>query len=218
MGKGLGRRFAPDERDQLFEVRKLGIVSPRPSKRTYRYWNDSGAWLDQGSTSSCVGHAWAHYIEDGPITHAGTVDPFIIYQLAQKLDEWPGADYDGTSVRGGARAVHDGGWIEGVYAWAFTVEDIVQALLEVGPVVVGTDWYSGMTEPDEEGFLSMEGALEGGHAYLLNGVNVQKKALRMKNSWGREWGDEGRAWISFETFAELLRRNGEACLSTELKR
>jgi C1A family cysteine protease len=55
------------------------------------------------------------------------------------------------------------------------------------------------------------------------GVNVTKPcpdgsigAFEMQNSWGREWGDNGRAWLSFKAAAALLAENGEAATPTEI--
>lgn len=216
MSHGLGRRFAPDDRDRAFLLRE---VLPEEPKRDWRYWWQRGAQLDQGNTGTCVGHAWAHFIEDGPITHPGTIDPFAIYDEATHVDEWQGNEGDrnfGTSVRAGAKALQARGLVP-EYRWAFTLEDVVLALLDKGPVVVGTDWHRSMSRPGPDAFVYPDGNVEGGHAYLLNGVSVSARKLRFKNSWGPSWGQNGHAWICFEDFEELLTVEGEACLAVEAK-
>ena len=65
--------------------------------------------------------------------------------------------------------------------------------------------------------LKPAGELRGGHAYVLNGVNVNKEMFRVKNSWSRRWGDKGRALISFEDMQTLLNQQGEACMASEVK-
>lgn len=155
---------------------------------------------------------------DGPVTHKvfyGVDQADEFYREAQKVDEWPGEDYAGSSVRAGAKVLQARGLVS-EYRWAFTLDDVVLALLEVGPVVVGTDWYEAMFEPDEDGFLRPEGAVAGGHAYLLNGVSVGARKLRIKNSWSKSWGVNGRAYLDFQDFEELLA-GGEACLAMERK-
>ena len=44
----------------------------------------------------------------------------------------------------------------------------------------------------------------GGHAYVINGVNTIKKQFRLKNSWGRKWGQGGHAFISFDDMKKLI--------------
>ena len=41
----------------------------------------------------------------------------------------------------------------------------------------------------------------GSHAMVLVGYDDDKKAFRLQNSWGPKWGDQGRAWISYDTFS-----------------
>lgn len=187
------------------------------SNRTGRYWHDEGWWGDQGESNKCVGFAWEHWIDDAPRFHHTRPfsDPHEIYRIAQIQDEWPGEDYEGTSIRGGAKALMELGFIT-EYGWAFDLDTIIQAILEVGPVIVGTNWYSGMFEPDSQGFLHPTGTIEGGHAYVLNGVGLFRKRLRMKNSWGRGWGTRGRAWIGFDDFSRLLAEEGEAAIAVEV--
>jgi hypothetical protein len=212
-----GRLYAPDARDANFPMRAM--LPAAPSTRRYRYWNDNGAWLDQGEHPYCVAYAWVHWLEDGPVTQRGAgpvVDPVTLYHEAQRLDEEPGEDYDGTSVRGGCKAVKARGFIT-AYHWAKTVNDIVQALLEVGPVVVGTNWYADMMEPDEAGFLHLGGGIVGGHAYVLNGINNAAGVVRIKNSWSRAWGIRGHALLTLADLATLLAADGEACLAVEIK-
>lgn len=213
----LGRLYAPDPRDKKFSVSALGAPQ---SERMYRYWNADGWWGDQGMTSECVAYSWCAWLEDGPITQPGllkAMEPHALYVEAQKVDEWEGEAYDGTSVRAGAKVLRAAGLIEGYY-WATTLNQVVQSLLELGPLVVGTSWYDEMFDIDEAGFLNIGGEIVGGHAYKLDGVNVKRKVFRMKNSWGRNWGHNGFALLSFDDFDRLLSEEGEACIAREIKK
>jgi len=127
-----------------------------------------------------------------------------------------GNSYDGTSVRAGAKILQRLGVIS-EYRWASTLDDVVQAVLHLGPVVVGTWWYSDMFTPDSNGVITATGTKSGGHAYVINGVNLNKKQFRIKNSWGRGWGKKGHAYISFSDFDKLLKDWGEACMAFEKK-
>lgn len=216
--KGLGRLRAPDARDKRYQ---LADIVPRQSARTARYWWANGWWGDQGYYPHCVGYAWTHWIEDGPVTHKGpapAVDPVNVYTLAQLNDEWPGQDYDGTSVRAGVKVLQALGYIS-AYRWAWDIDTLIMTLLTTGPVVAGTDWYEGMMHPGaRNGRIHAIGDLLGGHAYLINGVNTKSKLFRIKNSWGRTWGANGHAFIPFRDMEKLIAREGEICLAIETQK
>lgn len=217
MNEKLGRLISEDSRDQAYPMQ--AVLEVVPPTVTYRYWWTGGAWLDQGATGTCVGHAWAHWIEDGPITHVGTIDPFDIYREACQRDVWPENDSGdlnfGTSVRAAAKYLLEITRIT-EYRWAWDFDTVAQALLNTGPVVIGSWWYESMFRPDEDAVVTIDGSRVGGHAYLLNGINTKKEVVRLKNSWGRNWGKGGHAYLSFEDIERLIREQGEACLAVEV--
>lgn len=216
---GLGRLYAEDKRDEEYPVSPLLAMSqPQETKKN---WWDDGWWGDQGATSECVAYAWTHWINDGPRVSSifksrrPGINPTELYCEAQKHDPWPGDCttklYDGTSVRAGAKVLQDWGYIE-EYRWASNVDEVVQAVLVQGPVIMGTTWYTGMFNPDSEGIIYPTGGWAGGHAYVVNGVDTKTGLLQIKNSWGRSWGRDGRAYISLEDMDKLIRNFGEACV------
>lgn len=210
---GLGRRHAPDPRDAQF----LLAAPPVAPTVTYRYWYDRWWNGNQGAQPFCVGYAWAHFIEDSPVPHPAKgpyIDPVEIYHDAQQVDEWPGTNYDGTSVRAGAKVLRSQGLIE-EYRWAFDADTVAANVLTRGPVVMGTNWYDAMFTPDAAGRLHLDGALVGGHAYVLNGYNTRTRLFRVKNSWGIEWGVGGHAHLHHDDLQRLLVEDGEACMATE---
>lgn len=214
---GFGRRpSVPDPRDADYPIRAL--LPPTPSARIFRYWNQQGWWGDQGESPQCVAYASLHWLADGPVTqHAGpspVVDPTVLYHECQLLDEIPGINYDGTTTRGAAKAMEARGYLES-YHWGHTLDDVVQCLLELGPVLIGTNWYSGMMEPDEAGIIRVIGPVLGGHETVLNGVNTHAELVRGKNSWGRSWGHGGNYYLRFADLARLLEEEGEVLLAKE---
>ena len=217
---GLGRLESVDNRDRNYPMQAL---LPRRTSRVWRYWYMNGEWWDQGATGTCVGHAWAHFVEDGPVTHKGSqniVDPMNIYYECTQVDQWPQNDNGdvqfGTSVRAGAKVLQTKG-ILSEYRWAWDIDTLTMCLLEAGPVVVGTNWYSSMFVPDNHGFIHIGGSVAGGHAYVLNGINLSKGLIRLKNSWG-SWGyqNRGYAFISIKDMERLIGENGEVCIATEV--
>jgi hypothetical protein len=222
----LGRTYIEDERDKKYLINnhlnlliqsKNNLTNPR-LKITSKYWDDNGWWGNQKNTPHCVGYSWAHWVDDGPIKHLGQkpfVNPTIIYENAQKLDQWPGENYAGTSVRGGVKYLQKIGRVKNYY-WAYDVNTLITTVLNIGPVVVGTNWYKGMFYPDKNGLIKISGPIMGGHAYVINGVDIVKKQFRLKNSWGRKWGKSGSAFISFNDMSKLISEYGEICLATEI--
>lgn len=226
---GLGRVEVQDLRDAKYLMENY---VPRTSGRTWRYWYPNGWWGDQRQTAMCVAYAWAHWAEDGPITHTRTPNgtqgyhyrgtfrgqrpAFDLddgYNWMQRNDYWDGEEYDGTSVRAGAKYLRNQGLIEN-YLWAWDIDAVVRAVLEEGPVVLGTTWYMDMFTPDENGMITPTGNAAGGHAYKVDGVNRDREVARLKNSWGRGWGKNGYAYISLADLDSLIRDHGEACLPT----
>jgi len=210
MDHGFGRLPAHDERDARYPLSAAVPVGPIP---TYRYWR-TGPVLDQGPYPHCVGFAWAGWLQCSPVrTPSGPAQAEAIYREAQTVDEWPGEGYSGTSVRAGAKVLTGQGRVT-QYLWATDVETIAEFVLARSPVVLGTNWYQGMSN-SLEGIAEPIGVLEGGHAYLVTGYNSRTRLFRCLNSWGLGWGQHGRFWMRYGDLAYLLAQGGEACAAVE---
>lgn len=206
-----GRRFAPDERDKKFRLKR--IASTRTRRMWKNYWTDA----NQGREPACVGYACVGWLASQPINQ--WINPLGVYRYATYRDEWPDEDWEnseGTSVRAGMKLLKDFGFIK-EYRWETSVDRLLPHILEVSPVVLGTNIYTNMIEPDAEGFIAPIGKIEGGHAYLWNGVDVKKGVARIKYCWSDEWGDKGHVWMKLDDLDRLLKEDGEACAGIEQK-
>jgi hypothetical protein len=222
-----------DERSRAFPIRSL-LLAKAPRKR--RLWTP-GPILDQGREGACVGHAWANEAMSSPVrvdlTRAelpGTEGErpwprdaqalaFALYRQAQRIDEWAGEAYSGTSVLAGAKVMASLRFVR-QYRWAFGVDDVIDTLVQHGPVVLGINWYYGMyTAPGGE--VQVTGQRVGGHAILTTGYDPERSVngkppremVRWTNTWGVDYGDGGSAWISTDDLSRLLSEDGEACVS-----
>lgn len=137
---------------------------------------------DQSTEGACVGFAWSWALS---ILNRQYYDAFWLYREAQRVDEWPGENYSGTSVRAGGDVLRTQGHRllhkhhhehhpeahHGIdrFRWATTVDDVRTAIAEGIPVVLGVEWFAGFDRPDK---LSNEhwtgrgdlGVIRGGHA------------------------------------------------------
>lgn len=210
---GLGRRYAPDQRDSSFPMlARLDLAAPLPR---YKYWSAPFV-LDQLDTPQCVGYAWSAWLHASPTRTKIGPHASLIYSEAQKVDEWPGEGYAGTSVRAGAKVMQAQGRIA-EYVWASDVETIKRWVLTRGGIVVGTDWYASMFKTNAWDYLVVNpsSGLVGGHAWFILGYSAARESFRALNSWGRSWGDQGRFWLRATDLATLLESQGEACAAIE---
>lgn len=203
----LDRLVQFDERSREFPIRAL--VAGKPRSFTWSV----NQWFDQKSEGACVGFAWAHEMVARPKVARNITESWAqeLYRTARTLDEWPGEDYEGTSVLAGAKACKNLGMIK-EYRWAFGLEDLRLAIGSKGPAVLGINWYEGMFNPDADGYLRPTGKLAGGHAILAYANSERYKRISVWNSWGQDFGRNGAAYISHEDLARLLGERGEACI------
>jgi len=210
------RRVSFDERSRNFPIR--AALAPTAKHRSYTW--APGPTLDQGQQGACVGFAWAHELAARPAVIDRVTAEFArtkIYLEAQKIDQWPGEDYEGTSVIAAAKIIQQLGAMN-EYRWAFGLEDLRLAVGNHGPAVLGINWYEGMEETTN-GWIKVTGSNLGGHSVLCFGVNHNEKYFKIQNSWGPAWGiNGGLCRISFDDMDRLLHEDGEACIPTARKR
>ena len=214
-----------DEESKNYPVR--GILKKKaPRKDTL--WIP-GPILDQKAEGACVGFGWtAEALATPSVVNIKTIpgvpktpQPFArdVYARAKLIDEYPGEDYEGTSVLAGAKVMQGHRTLES-YSWAFSVDDVIDSIVQKGPVVLGINWYDGMYEAPN-GVLSVSGEHVGGHCILAIGYTIASKkfngqpTVTLQNSWGKRWGNGGLAEILVSDLQRLLNEKGEACIPSK---
>jgi hypothetical protein len=135
-----------------------------------------------------------------------------LYKQNQMFDEWPGENYEGSSVLGCMQALKHFGFI-GRYEWALDSRAVAVALNH-RPVILGIDWYTAMFTPDTEGVIELAGVVEGGHAIAVGAQKNYGEWFRLDNTWGEDWGLKGSAWFHKDDVDTLLStaHQGEAAV------
>lgn len=173
-----------------------------------------GPILDQGPHPWCVAYATKNWLRAAPTETSDGPDVATIYAEAQKRDMIP-MPHDGTTVRAAFAWMQELGRV-GEYVWARSAEDVLRWVLLKGSVVIGVDWFSGMSEPDASGLVHLTGRFEGGHSVLVFEADRDAAMLTLVNSWGNDWSKDGTAMMTVEQLDLLLRRDGEAAAAVEV--
>lgn len=205
-----GRRINHDPRNRAYGI----VASPLVAPKTV-LWESHAPVLDQGETGMCTAVALCQWLN----VHRSLADVADwmtvenaedIYSAATRIDpfdgEYPPDDTgsDGISV---CKVATERGLIR-AYRHAFGLQQTLVALQD-GPVLIGTTWFEAMNTPDASGFLPVAGQDLGGHEYLLVGADMEHKFVTIQNSWSGQWGENGRARITFSGVEDLLAQQGD---------
>lgn len=224
-------RLFKDMRSRGYGVRT--IVAPQ-GELTKRLW-PIPSWLplDQGQEGACVGFGWSAELAVEPVSVPVTNGFALrLYHAAQAIDKAEGRDYpDGATTLAGAKAAKNMGLIS-AYRWCFGIDEVTDALVVRGPVVLGINWYDGMYETDTNGLVSVNGPLVGGHCISLTGywpykISVNGRSTKDNspfgqdvyewvNSWGKMYGRAGVGFIRRSDLDRLLKEDGEAVIATDI--
>lgn len=232
----LGRHVNHDPRSRAF--------AHAPSSETLRsrVWKRHFVPLDQGPIGSCTGNAMLGAVYTGKCYDALTpaackqVPPTeenardLLYAWATKLDAFVGSyppvdtGSDGVSV---AKAAQKLGLIAG-YRHTFSLDDALRTLANDSHVIVGLNWYHAFDRPDTTGLVTLPariGMPEGGHEFLIYGIDVLRERVLARNSWGPYWGGglepgslvgPGEFQFTFQDFGRLLREDGDVTVPVPL--
>lgn len=78
-----------------------------------------------------------------------------------------------------------------------SVEDVLKALTQ-GPVMTTMRVFGDFMTYSSGIYKHVTGEMLGGHAISIVGFDRAKRAWLIRNSWGKEWGMGGFAWVSWD--------------------
>jgi hypothetical protein len=177
------------------------------------------------------GQLWWTYEKSGTFQTAwgapvpGSAEEYAVegYDKIHELYEEPDPGREaGAYPADGAKLLQRRGLISAYYN-ATSVDDVITALLNQGPVVFSSAWYNSMFSPyDAYGNkylrVDVSSNIAGYHAYVLDAVELAPIAgppfVRLHNSWG-PWGYKGTVRVPIEPDLNTLFINS-AYIATEV--
>lgn len=141
-------------------------------------------FYDQGSEGACVGFGISRALT---MLNRVKYDAMWLYDEAQKVDEWPGEDYDGTSVNAGLKV-----------AKAQGLRRALSGHIAPGDGISAYRWATSVDEV---------------HAALQLPVADRIGAVPLVNSWGVYYPH--LVWLPDSVLERLLQEDGEAAVVTD---
>lgn len=166
--------------------------------------------LNQGSTPMCVAYStsslksYQDYDDQDPHKFWNFDEPLFFRQI--------GGTSQGAYLRNAMDRLRHFGYpvvtlgqasrhkIRAYYAVPKTIYDIKVAVKTYGELVMARPWYHSWVASPESGvnyILPRPDYSIGGHAIVIDGWDDNRKALRLRNSWGGTWGYNGDAFMPY---------------------
>lgn len=193
------------------------VGPPKPTAKANKIWHSPDIY-QQGNSPQCTTEASVGMLRSAPFRvdfrkDWPKFDTFeerrAHYLLSQRFDPPEWGQHDGALVSSPLKQMMADGIITG-FKWLFGEDELCEWVRWYGPAKVGIGWTSGMFFPDDKGYIHPTGQEDGGHDIRVSYYSPKRSAYRLPNSWGREWGDKGRCWMTAEDMDERLRNGGEA--------
>ncbi len=212
----------PDLRDWMYEPSLIRLEKQRPPPRDQKILNQYGEGACTGfALAAAINLLYARAEEDV------RVSPRMLYEMAKRHDEWPGEDYDGSSLRGAIKGWSNMGvcteelWryrvsrkgdltvrrakdarshtLGAYYRLRPQISHYHAAINEAEVIVVSAKVHTGWDDP-EDGKIEKHDNVEGGHAFAV--VGYDENGFWVQNSWTDGWGDKGLALWTYEDWIE----------------
>lgn len=213
-------------RHALHDARSLGYDAASMVEHVTRevttYHQRHGAILDQGQVGACTAFAALGLMNTEPFVGSSlftSEDALRFYSEETRLDDrqipgqYPPDDTGSTGLWSMKMLKR---WLLiNEYKHAFSLAT-VKKLLQVAPVSLGLPWYQSMFEVDRHGFMTVSqvSGLAGGHQIEATGVDYERQAVQLTNSWGMGWGQSGKAYLRFTDLGLLLKTHGDCSVPT----
>lgn len=214
VGNGLGRWAILDPRNRDFDARRT-----LTAKRSVVWDGSTQPVLDQKDVGGCTGFTVADVLntpmfaksrarggKKGFLTNA---DALKFYHQATVNDEfdgtYPPVDTGSTGTAAAKAAKQARFWSS--YGHTFTFESFL-ANLQQQPVMLGTAWTEGMSDP-RRGVVRPSGEIVGGHEYMACRIDWARGMVGCLNHWTKDWGVNGRFWVALADMEWLLAQDGD---------
>lgn len=224
-GTGL---LSPEDPDFVKDERNLDYliataVAPQPEVK--RRWSE-GPQLDQGREGACIGFGFTADILAAPAAQRDISSDLAHryarhhWMRAQWLSTGRPVDPDrGATMNNGATVAKQYGLIDG-YLWAQNIEDVRNAVIAEGPVVMATKMFDGVATPTWQGVIQPNRSNKeytSSHCMCITGYDPARKAkvrgrtgtYRMffiRNSWGKGWGERMVFYRKRNRRGKMVRR------------
>lgn len=219
-----------DKRDLLI---KAYLPKAEPLPKSIDYTDDMTEVGDQGAEGTCVGWACANgckeYQEMIDYGERVRLSPRFLYDECKKLDGFP--NEEGTSIAVAMKVLRNIGVCREIYypyygsmnnsipiykdankyriltyARISNLGELKASLVKFGPCVAGVEVFNGFMQT-KNGYVPIPAVGEeslGGHAICIVGYNDDLEVVKFKNSWGKDWGEEGYGYLSYKYIDELM--------------
>lgn len=87
-----------------------------------------------------------------------------------------------------------------------SIDDYRRQLAQGYPVLVSLKVDTHFHEYDGGTFQDFAGDRDAYHAMVVVGYDDNRSALKLINSWGTDWGEDGYVWVHYDTFRQMCRR------------
>jgi hypothetical protein len=174
--------------------------------------------FDQGNLGSCTANAALGTLVTDPFGKPGVAftetDAVQLYREETRLDDSqiPGhyePDDTGSTGAWSMMALQRRGLIR---TWHHTRKaSVALRLLNKGSFSFGTPWFPSMFAPDANGRLLVNTSVEavGGHQICVVANDTSSNLIKIRNSWGPSWGQDGHCFLRWDDFATLLKLGGD---------